>query len=263
MQDFKNYREANALSFPVTSNIVATILEWREARLASAGVFTWDEDLGYHMENGDLVIRWTRVRASSKLDEQSQLPADELRKYYQEWEDFVDGINADAPPSLGNAMQVVEGEGPANKWIYMVVQELYVSMALSGIGIGLAIAFVVLLLSTHNLIITILCIITICCVLICVVGSTVAMGWQLGSVEALCFMTLTGFSVDYVVHLAHSYMKASSGSSLERTHAALQEMGISVFWGMATSFVASLVLFTCHLQVMAAAEYSTDLRQSS
>jgi hypothetical protein len=146
-------------------------------------------------------------------------------------------------------MQIVAGEGPQNKWIYMVLQELYVTMALTGIGIGLAIAFVVLLLATRNLITATLCIITIGCVLVCVMGSTVAMGWQLGSVEALCFMTLTGFAVDYVVHLAHSYMAANTGSSLERTHAALQEMGISVFWGMATSFIASLVLATCQLQV--------------
>lgn len=43
-------------------------------------------------------------------------------------------------------MQVSEGVGPQNKWIYMMIQELYVNMALSGIAVGLAIAFAVLLL---------------------------------------------------------------------------------------------------------------------
>jgi uncharacterized SAM-binding protein YcdF (DUF218 family) len=208
-------------------------------------------DLGYHAESDQLTLIWTRVRASSRLNRRSRLSADELRLYYREWEGFADGVSAGSPASLGRAMQVVSGEGPQNKWIYMVLQELYVTMALTGTGVGLGIAFVVLLLATRNLITTTLCIVTIGCVLVCVVGSTVAMGWQLGSVEALCFMTLPGFAVDYVVHLGFSYMKGtSSSSSLHRAHVALQEMGISVFWGMATSLIASVILATCQLQVL-------------
>lgn len=251
MKAFKEYREANGLSFPVVADAITAILEWRGAQVAANGGFQWDRDLGYQVDGGgEVTIIWARVRASTKLNRRSRLAADELRVYYQEWEDFADGVSARSPASLGNAMQVLSGEGPNNKWIYMVLQELYVSMALIGIGLGLGIAFVVLLLATRNLITTILCIVTIGCVLVCVIGSTVAMGWQLGSVEALCFMTLTGFAVDYVVHLAHSYMEANSGSSLERAHRALQEMGISVFWGMATSFIASVILATCQLQVL-------------
>lgn len=49
----------------------------------------WDEDLGYHLENDEITIHWTRVRADSKLNEQSRLPAEELRVFYDEWEDFV------------------------------------------------------------------------------------------------------------------------------------------------------------------------------
>jgi hypothetical protein len=252
MRALKDFREVRGLSFPVATNVVvAAILAWREDRLAATGVFTWDQDIGYYSEGGEVTIRWTRLRADSLVNRRSRQSAAALRVYYEEWEEFVLGINVGAPASLGNAMQVVKGEGPQNKWIYMVLQELYISMALSGIGVGLAIAFGVLLLATHNLITTTLCIITIGCVLVCVVGSTVAMGWQLGSVEALCFMTLTGFAVDYVVHLAHSYMATDTGNSLQRTHSALQEMGISVLWGMATSIIASLILATCQLQVRA------------
>lgn len=58
-------------------------------------------------------------------------------------------------------------------------------------------------------------------------------------------MTLTGFAVDYVVHLAHSYMESASASSLDRTHDALRDMGISVFFGMATSLCAAFALSRC------------------
>jgi len=80
-------------------------------------------------------------------------------------------------------MQVAEGEGADNKWVYMSLQELYVFMAGSGVAVGLAIAFIVLLAATRNLIVTSLCIATIASVLCCVVGCTVLMNWQLGSNE--------------------------------------------------------------------------------
>jgi len=60
------------------------------------------------------------------------------------------------------------------------------------------------------------------------------------------FLFLSGVQV---VHLAHAYMQSRKRTALDRTHDALRDMGISVFWGMATSFIASLVLSICQLQV--------------
>jgi predicted RND superfamily exporter protein len=123
-----------------------------------------------------------------------------------------------------------------------------VQMALTGAAIGLGIATVVLFLSTRNLIITIACIGTIAAALTCVIGTVVAMGWSLGSNESLCIMILTGFAVDYVVHLSHAYMESSAKARLERVHDALRDLGISVFWGMLTSVLAAAVLASCQIQ---------------
>ena len=137
-----------------------------------------------------------------------------------------------------------------NKWINMVLQELYVRMSTVGVVIGISIAFVVLVLSTRNLLAASISDLSIACALVTVIGITVAMGWELGASEAISLMTLTGFAVDYVVHLSHSYMESTSHSPLERTHDALRDMGISVFWGMLTSFVAALALASCQLQFL-------------
>eukprot|EP00965_Chrysotila_dentata_P259398 6213552-Pleurochrysis_carterae.AAC.1 len=56
-------------------------------------------------------------------------------------------------------------------------------MAATGVAIGVAIAFVVILVATRNLIVTALCVVTISCSLVCVMGAIVAGGWQLGSVR--------------------------------------------------------------------------------
>ena len=140
--------------------------------------------------------------------------------------------------------------GRSNKWIFMTVQEAYVRMALIGAGVGLAIATIVLLFSTRNIIVTACCMGTIGAALASVLGTIVAMGWQLGSNESLCIMVLCGFAVDYVVHLSHSYMESTSMTRLERVHDALRDMGISVFWGMLTSMFAAAALASCQIQFL-------------
>jgi predicted RND superfamily exporter protein len=72
-------------------------------------------------------------------------------------------------------------------------------------------------------------------------------GWTLGTVEAILISILAGFSVDYVVHLAHAYSH-SYGTVDERIVATFSEMGSPVFSGMCTSVLASLPLFACNLQ---------------
>mmetsp|Transcript_63967 Transcript_63967/g.74927 ORF Transcript_63967/g.74927 Transcript_63967/m.74927 type:complete len:129 (+) Transcript_63967:211-597(+) len=85
------------------------------------------------------------------------------------------------------------------------------------------------------------------CVLLSVVGTMVALGWSLGSIEAILISIVAGFSVNYVVHLAHSYNN-SSGDTYERVQSAFGEMGSSVLNGMVTSVGASIPLFFCQLQ---------------
>lgn len=186
VKEFKAWRLSNGKDFPVTSNPTAAVLEWRAAVRVAGQEFTWSKDLGYAYDDAASmpVIRWTRVRASSRLNSNAFLPANELRAdYFEPWEALIARLNANSTTSLGSAMQVAEGEGADNKWIYMSLQELYVFMAGSGVAVGLAIAFIVLLAATRNLIVTSLCIATIASVLCCVVGCTVLMNWQLGSNE--------------------------------------------------------------------------------
>lgn len=71
-------------------------------------------------------------------------------------------------------------------------------------------------------------------------------GLELGSVDAILISILAGFSVDYVVHLAHAYSH-NYGSSDERIIATFSEMGSPVFSGMCTSVLASLPLFICNI----------------
>lgn len=131
-----------------------------------------------------------------------------------------------------------------NMFIRMNNQRIYRESAMSGAFFGVAVAFVVLLLCTRSLIISALSTMSITCTLISVIGFTTMLGWELGTFEAVLISILAGFSVDYVVHLAHAYSHAS-GTREECVIHALSEMGSPVLSGMMTSVLASLPLFMC------------------
>ena len=91
---------------------------------------------------------------------------------------------------------------------------------------------------------------SIMCVLISVVGMLVILGWDLGSIESILIGIIAGFSVDYVVHLAHAY-EIADGDTNDRITEAFSDLGISVFNGMITSEADSIPLFFCQLQFFA------------
>jgi len=137
-----------------------------------------------------------------------------------------------------------------NKFVFMNNQVLYVQSALQNSILGVAIAFVVLLISTRVLHIAFFASLSILAVLISVVGTMVMLGWFLGSIESTLIGIIAGFSVDYVVHLAHAY-EIAGGDTYTRVTEAFGDLGVSVFNGMITSVVASIPLFFCQLQFFA------------
>lgn len=136
------------------------------------------------------------------------------------------------------------------KFVFMNNQSIYVQTALQSSILGVVIAFVVLLLSTRVFHIAFFASLSICSVLVSVVGTMVMLGWSLGSIESILIGIIAGFSVDYVVHLAHAY-EIAEGDTYERVTEAFGDLGISVFNGMVTSVAASIPLFFCQLQFFA------------
>jgi len=136
------------------------------------------------------------------------------------------------------------------KFVFMNNQAIYVQSAIQSAILGVCIAFVVLLISTRVFHIAFFASLSITCVLVSVVGTMVMLGWYLGSIESILIGIIAGFSVDYVVHLAHAY-EIASGNTYERITEAFGDLGISVFNGMITSVVASIPLFFCQLQFFA------------
>jgi protein dispatched 1 len=180
------------------------------------------------------------------VDPFSTLPEDTVRAEY----DAMIGIAKDLDQNVGAACGVGVGKvimtDLDQKFIFMNNQSIYRSSALQSSLLGVGLAFAVLLVSTRVLHIAFFATFCIACVLISVTGTMVLLGWTLGSTESVLISIVSGFAVDYVVHLSHSYAQAY-GSSGARVETAFGEMGISVLHGMVTSVGASIPLFLCQL----------------
>merc|ERR1711977_502818 len=180
----------------------------------------------------------------STLREKGRDTHDVLQVQYNLFEEWLDRLNRQAPPSANGAFHVAAN----SMWVWMHTQTVFVSSALTGMMTGTVLAFVVVLLATQQILVAFASVFTIVGILASVLGAMVALGWELGTIESICLTILAGFSMDYVVHLAHSFVQAEKKERLDKVRSALDEIGVSVLGGMLTSASAAVALMICQLQ---------------
>merc|ERR1711988_322072 len=156
-----------------------------------------------------------------------------------------------APATAAGAFQTSEGDFNGPNWIWMHTQSIFIRTAVSGATIGSVVAFVVILIATRQVIIAFSAFATIACILVSVLAMMRIAGYELCTITSIAITILAGFSVDYVVHLAHAYETSERATRREKAQEALEVIGVSVFSGMLTSFLASLALLVCVLQFFA------------
>lgn len=74
-------------------------------------------------------------------------------------------------------------------------------------ALSLAFAFVVLIIMTHNIIISLYSVASIGGIVVSVISIMEMKGWELGIIESITIVILIGLSVDYIVHLANHYVE--------------------------------------------------------
>merc|ERR1712194_272845 len=159
-------------------------------------------------------LRYASIEIESAvIDPWTTLPEEVVREQYDEFVSIANSFDATMEQACGGKVSMTDMD---QKFIFMNNQKIFRTSAVSG----------------------------------SVIGFVTMIGWTLGTNEAILISILAGFSVDYVVHLAHAYVTAE-GSTQERIKCAFAEMGGSVFSGMATSVLASIPLFFCNLTFFA------------
>merc|ERR1712187_154254 len=114
---------------------------------------------------------------------------------------------------------------------------------------GVPVCFVVLLIATQNVIISFYAVSSVGMIVLCVLGfCKEPMGYALGIGESVAGVIVIGYSVDYVVHLAHMYGEAvhyGYETRQDRAEFAARSMGSTVLFGALTTAGSGAVMFFC------------------
>jgi len=215
--------------------------QWKNTAIGEA----WDGSIGV---NEDYEVKFLTVQVRSQLAQMSSHPRPRLVDHYERFEAWVKDLDADAPSSAKGVYQIMDGDFDGPLWIWMNTQLVYISSAVTGICAGAVLAFTVILFATTQVIIAFTALVTILAILGVVLASMVIAGFTLGTITSICITLLAGFSVDYVVHLAHAFEHSHAPTRAEKFQDAMAEMGVAVFSGMLTSGLAAATLFLCTLQ---------------
>lgn len=134
------------------------------------------------------------------------------------------------------------------EWTWMVTQDALVSNMFTGLSICFPVAFLVLIMATGNIILAFYAVLSIALIVCVVLGmAEFIMGWGLGIAESIAAVIVVGFSVDYVVHLAHMYEECEEPKRESRVTHSLARMGVTVLAGGITTAGAGAFMLGCSM----------------
>jgi len=159
---------------------------------------------------------------------------------------WMDEQRAKAPRSVGTLSQ-----NGRYDWVFMELESQLVKGLYQGFIICFPTAFLVLLFATQNLYVALYAIVTIFFVVMSVLGWCWSVeGWSLGVAESIAGVIVIGLAVDYAIHMGHMYLEAGHVGyvkRLDRWKEGLKSMGVTVFAGALTTFVAGIAMRFCQM----------------
>ena len=207
----------------------------------STGIDQFSDNL-IGLINGSL--RFSVIEAIASADESGGY--EKVHPVFEAWEDLKNQYNADSPAGVNKAVQTAKDE-----WAYLETEREFVRGAIEGIIISMIFGFLVILVSTLNIINAFYSIACIGSIVACVIAVMELDGWSLGIIESVSVVIIIGFSIDYVVHLANHYSESVYDDKFRRMKDSLRSIGISIVAGGITTlgsgffiFFATVTIFT-------------------
>ncbi|EDO44540.1 predicted protein, partial [Nematostella vectensis] len=163
---------------------------------------------------------------------------------FKPMDDFWNEINswstkemAKAPKGLQNGWAVCESLD------FYSLQASLSAGTFSSMSISVAIAFVVMLLTTLNIFISLYAIITIVGILAITVGSLVLLGWQLNILESIVMSVAVGLSIDFTMHYGVAYRLSPYKDRRDiRVRYSFVHIGSAIFMAALTTFITGLLM---------------------
>ncbi|XP_068800407.1 protein dispatched homolog 2 isoform X3 [Struthio camelus] len=109
-------------------------------------------------------------------------------------------------------------------------------------GLSIAISFVVLLLTTWNVLLSVFSVTAIAGTVLVTVGLLVLLEWQLNAVESLFISAAVGLSVDFTVNYCISYHLCPHSDRLSRVAFSLKQMSCATAMAASALFSAGVIM---------------------
>lgn len=214
------------VSFPFPSEVVEKCLQQVASHDAVTGLLfdpVTADIKGFIME---IITNQQYTNAFSAMD-----------TFYKKVNNWVETEMTKAPPGLKN--------GWAGSWgfSFYALQLGLSKGTYSSLGISVAVSFVVMLLTTLNIFVSIYAIITIIGIIAITIGSLVLAGWQLNILESIVMSVAVGLSIDFTMHYGVAYRLAPDKAHREnRVQYSLVHIGSAVTMAALTTFLTGLMM---------------------
>uniref|UniRef100_A0A7S2QV85 SSD domain-containing protein n=1 Tax=Triparma pacifica TaxID=91992 RepID=A0A7S2QV85_9STRA len=199
---------------------------------------SWKEIIG--VVDGE--IKFVTIPVVSSM--QTLKPVDQK----EEVREVVDALLLEMNTGNEATGEVITEAGIA--WTWMITERGLVDGLFTGFAICFPVAFGVLMVATKNVAVSIYAIAAIIQIVASVMGIVQSIGYDLGVAESIAGIIVIGFSVDYVVHLAHMYMEGleeGKVTRVDRFRYACRNMGSTVVAGAITTGGSGSFMFICQL----------------
>ncbi|XP_074846015.1 protein dispatched homolog 1 isoform X2 [Carettochelys insculpta] len=163
------------------------------------------------------------------------LAYEKMHQFYREVDSWISKELSSAPEGLGNGWFVSNLE-------FYDLQDSLSDGTLIAMGLSVAVAFSVMLLTTWNIIISLYAIVSIAGTIFVTVGSLVLLGWELNVLESVTISVAVGLSVDFAVHYGVAYRLAPDPDREGKVIFSLSRMGSAIAMAALTTFVAGAMM---------------------
>ncbi|KAG8443796.1 hypothetical protein GDO86_009106 [Hymenochirus boettgeri] len=163
------------------------------------------------------------------------LAYEKMHQFYKEVNAWITNELQFAPEGLGNGWFVSNLE-------FYDLQDSLSDGTLIAMGLSVAVAFSVMLLTTWNIILSFYAIVSIAGTIFVTVGSLVLLGWELNVLESVTISVAVGLSVDFAVHYGVAYRLASDPDREGKVIFSLSRMGSAIAMAALTTFVAGAMM---------------------
>ncbi|CAH2253962.1 dispatched homolog 1 [Pelobates cultripes] len=163
------------------------------------------------------------------------LAYEKMHQFYKEVDAWIADELKLAPEGLSNGWFVSNLE-------FYDLQDSLSDGTLIAMGLSVAVAFSVMLLTTWNIIISLYAIASIAGTIFVTVGSLVLLGWELNVLESVTISVAVGLSVDFAVHYGVAYRLAPDTDREGKVVFSLSRMGSAIAMAALTTFVAGAMM---------------------